>query len=178
MYERGYLLGKLIKIAEGEIGVKEEGGNNKGPRIVEYQKATWIDPGPWPWCAAFCCWILREWLKDEEVLEAIGKSKDEAEKWRCKYPSAFGWEEWAKKNNLSVLPESELAKAGDFMVFDMSHIAIVTEDQKGFETGLDMVHTIEGNTGTKGGRDSESGDGVWRKLRHYTMTRSYVRIIP
>jgi hypothetical protein len=31
---------KLANIAAAEIGVREVGGNNRGPKIVEYQSAS------------------------------------------------------------------------------------------------------------------------------------------
>jgi len=174
-WEKDQLIQKLLVLATHEVGVKEEGGNNCGPRIREYQMATWLIPSPWPWCAALACWLLREWLRNADVMMALNFStQDMAEQWRCKDASAFGWEKWAKKRGLQVLPETELAKAGDFMVFDMSHIGLVIANQQGFETGKDLVYTIEGNTGSGGGRD---GDGVWPKKRHYTMTRSYIRML-
>ena len=60
-------------------------------------------------------------------------------------------------------------KTGDIMVFDMSHIGIVTND-KGTK-----VWTIEGNTGASGGRD---GDGVWDKVRQRKEAKSFIRILP
>lgn len=171
---RELLIQKLIELATHEVGVKEKGGNNQGPRIVEYQEATWLAPGPWPWCAAFTCWLLREWIQHTDVMLALGLIPSSASKWRCKDASAFGWEKWARAKGLKVIPETEYAKAGDFMVFDMSHIGLVIADQQGFETGNDMIYTIEGNTGPGGGRE---GDGVWPKDRHYTLTKSYIRIL-
>lgn len=166
------LIQKLVELAVHEVGVKEEGGNNRGLRIREYQYATWLAPGPWPWCAAFACWLLREWLRYPEVMCALKfPTQNTAEKWRCKDASAFGWETWAKKREIPVLPETERAKAGDFMIFDMSHIGLVISDQT---LHSDNVYTIEGNTGPGGGRE---GDGVWAKTRHYTLTKSYIRIL-
>ncbi|MDT4291838.1 CHAP domain-containing protein [Methylomonas sp. MO1] len=167
---------KLIAIAENEVGTREGATNNTGARIVEYQGATWLAPGAWPWCAAFTAWIMREWLEDERVREALNlPSFSLADKWRCKDASAFGWEKWAKQKNLLVLPETEKAKAGDFVIFDFSHIALVVKDQT---TVKEKLITIEGNTNGKGDRDSETGDGVWRKERQPSLTKSYVRIIP
>src|SRR5262245_22831272 len=51
---------KLVALAQREVGVHEVGGENCGPRIREYQAATDLPPGPWPWCAAFLCWVIRE----------------------------------------------------------------------------------------------------------------------
>lgn len=167
---------KLIAIAKAEVGTREGAVNNTGARIVEYQGATWLAPGAWPWCAAFTAWVMREWLEDEAVRNALGlETFSLAEKWRCRDASAFGWEKWARQRGLQVLPEAEKAHAGDFVVFDFSHIGLVIEDQTSARA---KIRTIEGNTNGKGERDSESGDGVWLKERAPSLAKSYVRIFP
>lgn len=131
-------------------------------------------PGAWPCCAAFTAWIMREWLEEEKVREALGLATFSlAEKWRCRDASAFGWEKWAKQHEIALLPEGERAKAGDFVVYDFSHIGLVIEDQSSIKS---KIKTIEGNTNGKGDRDSESGDGVWEKERAQNLTKSYIRI--
>jgi hypothetical protein len=45
------------------------------------------------------------------------------------------------------------------------------------ESGSQIV-TIEGNTNGRGDRDSESGDGVWRKTRPKSIARNFIRIRP
>lgn len=169
----GIITKKIVELAKHEVGVRESGGNNKGSQIVVYQKATWLPPNPWAWCAAFCCWVLKEALKDKDVAKQLGLDDDKkVDHWRCRDASAFGWEKWAKSRGLQVLTETAKAKAGDFVVFDFSHIGIVVEDQTG-----DYIETVEGNTNGKGERDSVSGDGVWRKRRHKSLTKSYIRIV-
>jgi len=166
---------KLVEIAVSQVGTREEGGNNCGAKIREYQFASWLEPGSWPWCAAFTCWVLREWLKDEAVLEAIRQTAApdfKPEFWRCKDASAFGWEKWAKIRGLTLLTENDMAKAGDFVVFDFSHIGIVIEDQY-----THYIKTVEGNTNGRGERDSESGDGVWIKTRNASLVKSFIRIL-
>ena len=171
---------RLIEIAKGEVGTREAEINNTGARIVEYQGASWLQPGAWPWCAAFTCWLMREVLEEPDTLEFLRKhyNRDEltfaqADKVRCRDASAFGWEKWARKNNFQVLSEDNLAKAGDFVVFDFSHIGLVIEDQASIN---DKIKTIEGNTNGRGERDSESGDGVWMKERARSLTKSYIRL--
>lgn len=165
----------LIALAHREVGTREIGGNNRGKRVVEYQRATWLEPSPWPWCAAFTCWLLREWIKDPAVRKALYlRDEAHAERWRCQDASAFGWEKWARKKNLTVLPDTERAMAGDFVVFDFSHIGIVAENQH--RGGAGVIQTIEGNTNGRGDRDSTSGDGVWRKERKWSLAKSFIRI--
>lgn len=153
---------KIVELALKEVGVMESGGNNKGPRIVDYQQATWLAPGPWPWCAAFTSWILREAIKATN-----NKTKP------CQDASAFGWEKWGRANGALILTEDKLAAAGDFVIFDFSHIGIVVKDQYPNES---TIQTVEANTNGKGQRDSESGDGVWKKIRATSLVKCYVRI--
>ena len=165
---------QLVEIANGEVGVHETGGNNCGFRIREYQAATELDPAPWPWCAAFVCWAIRMWLTRPVVREALSlRNEDEAENWRPKIAAAFKFETWARKRGLKVLPETARAKAGDLVIFDFSHIGIIAVDQ----TDSDYIDTIEGNTNGRGDRDSEGGDGVWRKRRPAHLAKCYIRIM-
>ena len=165
---------RLVDIATSEVGVTEQGGNNRGPCVVEYQSATWLKPAPWPWCAAFICWVIREWLKDAEVQSALSLSGPRAiEAWRPRTAGAFDFERWAKERKLRVLRRTTKAKAGDLVIFDFSHIGIVVKDQLGAST----IETIEGNTNSGGQRDSTTGDGVRRKRRSVSSVRSIIRLI-
>jgi hypothetical protein len=167
---------KLIDLAQKEVGTREAAVNNTGVRIEEYQGATWLAPGAWPWCAAFTSWLMREWVEDDQIREALRlTSFPIAEKWRCRDASAFGWEKWAAQKGIALIPETEKAKAGDFVVYDFSHIGLVVEDQPRQKT---KILTIEGNTNGKGDRDSDTGDGVWRKERAPSLAKSYIRIFP
>jgi hypothetical protein len=163
----------FLEIALAEVGTKEEGGNNLGRKVKEYQKATWLRPGAWPWCAAFVSWVMMKWtVKHESQLESFF-GIEQISVWRCHDASAFGWIKWAKRNGLYVTDEKEQAKAGDIVVFDFSHIGIVIADQL---PGKDYIETVEANTNGKGERDSESGDGVWKKLRKTNLVRAYIRL--
>jgi len=154
----------LALIAENEIGVREIGGNNRGPRVREYQLATWTDPGVWPWCAAFVCWIIREWLKSPSVKAVVNIQ-------RPKTTGAFDFIRWAKEQDLRVLGENDPCRRGDIVVFDFSHIGLVTEDSERGE-----IESVDGNTNGKGERDSESGDGVWRKHRPRSDAKAFIRL--
>lgn len=162
---------RLCSIAAKEVGTKEE-HNNSGDRIITYQRATWLAVGPWPWCAAFCCWLLKEAIGGEKYVAApvYPIPAVTAESWRCKDASAFGWIKWGKRNGHQILDERDLAKKGDFVVFDFSHIGLVVEDQG---TLAEPIVTIEGNTSDAGGRE---GDGVYRKKRNPNLVRAYIRL--
>ena len=164
----------FLEIALAEVGTKEEGGNNLGRRVKEYQRATWLQPAPWPWCAAFVAWVMMKWtIAHESQLETYFKV-DQISTWRCHDASAFGWVKWAQRNGIYITDENEPAKAGDIAVFDFPHIGIVIADQL---PGKDYIETVEGNTNGKGERDSVSGDGVWKKYRKTNLVRAYIRLI-
>jgi len=169
------LLARLIALARKEVGARESGGDNRGARIEDYQAATWLPPGPWPWCAAFTSWLLREWLNDAEVRRALGLASDaDVGRWRCQDTRAFGWRDWASARGARRLSEGHLARAGDFVVYDFSHIGLVCEDQPDLATPL---RTIEGNTNGAGTRESDTGDGVWQKTREPHLVDTLIRLL-
>lgn len=153
---------RIVEVASLEVGVREDELNNTGARIREYQAATWLEPAAWPWCAAFCCWVLRE------ACRLAGR----ADVALCPDASAYGWEKWGRRHGWLVLPEEDPCEPGDFVTFDFSHIGIVTADLGS------RITTIEGNTNGKGDRDSESGDGVWWKTRERHLVKSFIRVPP
>ena len=164
----------IVDIAAKEVGTKEQGGNNKGPRIREYQSATWLAPAPWPWCAAFVDFCIAEWLKSSLVRDWLKLSDKQAEAFRPKTAGAWDLVNWARdnKNRVAILTEGALAAPGDIIVYDFSHVGLIEADaQKNF-------NTIEGNTNGAGTRDSDTGDGVWRKVRERSLAKNLLRIHP
>lgn len=168
-------LENLVKIALSQVGVKESGGNNNGPEVRKYQSATELKPASWPWCAAFTGWIIREWLKGKENTDWLSLKTLTPEQWRPKTAAAFGYISWAKDRpaTTKILSRKAKPQVGDLVVFDFSHIGIVT---KVLSNG--RFQAVEGNTSAKGGRDSETGDGVWLKTRSASLVRNYIRINP
>lgn len=163
---------KLVAIAMRDEGQKEV-TRNRAPWIQKYWPATSYPEGyanREPYCAAAVSYWVREWLKDPEVLKAVGKTAAQAESWRCKSARAFDWQDWAKKKGVRILSDSqkEVLHTGDIMVFDTSHIGIVVDDYK------DRVVTIEANTGPSGGRD---GDGCYKKDRPREIARCFIRLL-
>jgi hypothetical protein len=168
-------LEKLVALALSQVGVKEVGGNNCGAKVREYQSATNLKPAPWPWCAAFTGWLIQQWLKDKESVKWLNLKTIPPEQWRPKTAAAFGYIEWAKNRpaTTKILSSRSKPQAGDFAIFDFSHIGIVT---KVLADG--RFQCVEGNTNGRGTRDSTSGDGVWLKTRTPSLVRGYVRIQP
>ena len=160
----------LVSIALKQVGVKEQ-GTNVGPQIVEYQKSTWLNPGAWPWCAAFVDWCIKEAI---EQFKPIDKHEMIAFK-RPQTASAWDLENWAKKQNpeiglcpcLITAPKEVLR--GDILVYSFSHCGIACDP-----SDLGFVKTIEGNTDADGTRE---GDGVYTKLRKISLVRSVIRFL-
>jgi hypothetical protein len=167
---------RLVEIAERDVGGLET-SRNRGPAIRKFWPATNYPDGyanREPYCAAAVCYWVQQWLADSKVAVAVceqyGLLPSKLNAWRCKSAAAFGWIDWAKRHDVAVLSDSSLnrLRVGDIMVFDMSHIGIVTDDAG------NTVYTIEANTGATGGRD---GDGIFTKSRHRSLARGFIRIL-
>jgi len=153
------LADRIAAIAESQVGVRET-KKNGGVKIEEYQAATWLPVGAWPWCAAFVCWVVKQ---------AVGKTK-------VSFPlpqtaGAWDFERWCRGVDNTVRlrkPPMGDVKRGDIVVFYFSHIGIAVgpPDKQG------NVPTVEGNTNAAGHR---LGDGVYAKTRHISAIRSRIR---
>lgn len=168
----------LARIAESQLakcprGACEIEGNNKGPQIREYQKATWLTPGPWAWCAAFVCWCLYQ------TLQLLGEPKGWS---RPQTAGAYDFELWARGNikphpinkGWTVLTTSNTTpRRGDIVTFTWSHIGIFT----GYDSAKKLVATVEGNAGAGQTSDSLKGDGVVAKQQKLTSIRRIIRYI-
>lgn len=165
----------LIDVAYTDLN-KVEVTRNRAPWIEKLWTATTYPDGMRnrePYCAAGDCWVLKEWIARlsalGELKKTLGMTGSEAERWRCKSARAFGWEDWAKAKGLKILPDTaKNVPKGAFMVFDMSHIGIVETDL------VNMVSTIEYNTGATGGRD---GDGCFQKTRAKSLAKCFIVVI-
>jgi hypothetical protein len=160
----------LVDIAGKDAG-KMEASRNQAPWIKPYWPSTTYPEGyanREPYCAAAMCKWVDDWLALPEVIKAFGKSKAELEKWRCKSARAFDWQDWAKAKKLPILGENAVLHTADVVVFDMSHIGLVyNDDEKSF-------YSIEANTGATGGRD---GDGCFKKVRNRTLAKCFIRLL-
>lgn len=152
---------RIAKIAESQVGVRET-KTNGGKQIVEYQRATWLPPAPWAWCAAFVCWCVRDAMGAEQYTFP-----------RPETAGAWDFEKWCKSVDNSVKlrkPHNDDIRRGDIVIFTFSHIGIAVADID--KDGI--VQTVEGNTNAEGSRE---GDGVYRKRRHSSKIRSVIRFM-
>lgn len=152
------MIDAMIRIARAEVGVREEGGNNRGPRVQQYQNgASWLPGTGWAWCAAFVCWVFDR-LAEKFTLPF---STPEG-------AGAFWFEDWARQQELTVLSGRAKVRRGDLVIYSFSHIGIASSDE-----GADgRFKCIEGNTNDGGSRE---GDGVYEKLRPKSQVRSIIR---
>ena len=163
------LANALAEIAESKIGVRESGGANKGAKLQPFFDADWYEPngpaGPddgYAWCASFVCWCVMVAIVGREITFR-----------RPRTPSAWGFEDWARKQDSSVhlkKPHNSDIKRGDIVVFKFSHIGIAASkpDKNGY------FDTVEGNTNKEGSRE---GDGVYLKSRPVAAVRSRIRFL-
>ncbi len=158
---RTRLINRLVSLAQGEVGVTESGGPNRGRDIVKYQAATWLEPDSWPWCAAFTCWLFREAMRELDITSFKVPTT----------PRAFEFEKWGRENGHEIIKKDSIpAKKGDIIVFDFSHVGIVVSNQSSSRVA---IKTVEGNTNAAGSRE---GDGVWKKSRKNSLRRCLVRL--
>jgi len=156
---------KIVEVALCEVGVTEVNGSNCGPRVDQYKAATWLSAKKgWPWCAAFCCWVVREAAVKAKV-DFTTKFK------RPRTAGAYDFKNWSLKQDRSTWtksPHRNDIEAGDIVIFTFSHIgfAISTPDKNGYVT------TVEGNTDKKGSRE---GGGVFKKKRHVSKIATRIR---
>ena len=155
----------FIRITKAEIGTEEVNGSNCGPRVNEYKAATWLPADkPWPWCAAFVCWCVREAMKAASIHQTATFK-------RPRTAGAWDFENWSLAQDSTTWtkkPHRGDIQPGDIVVFKFSHIgiAISAPDKNG------NVQTVEGNTDKAGSRE---GGGVYRKTRNVSQIRSRIR---
>lgn len=155
----------IVQIATKEIGVEEIDATNCGPRVNQYKAATNLPPAePWPWCAAFICWLVRE------AMAATGIKETPTFK-RPTTAGAYALEAWSRaqdKSTWTLKTPGRDIEPGDIIVFTFSHcgVAVSAPDETGH------FRTIEGNTDTAGSRE---GGGVFKRWRRTTQVRARIR---
>ena len=135
---------KLVNTAVREIGVREEGGNNRGERIGEYLAATGLGQGH-PWCAAFTKWVY-----EQNQIPTPG-----ATAWS---PSWFPRSRtyWKQGDNPESIQKADIFGLHYRNLGRIGHVGIIEKVDDNW------IYTIEGNTGDDQGRD---GDVVRRHKR-------------
>lgn len=126
-----------MHIAQQEVGVREETGNNDGPRIRSYLAAVHLKQGD-PYCAAFVCW----------VFSRAGMSRPSSGWCPDLFPASRLTHALLSGNVLGIYsPEKKR----------IAHVGLILEARG------DWVTSVEANTNVTGSRE---GDGVYRKKRN------------
>jgi len=155
----------IVKIAAAEVGVEEIDGTNCGPRVNDYKSATNLPADePWPWCAAFVDWVVKE------AMQAAGIQETATFK-RPTTAGAWALEAWSLRQDRStwtLKPARRDIEPGDIVIFKFSHVgfAVSAPDKNG------MVTTVEGNGNAAGSRE---GGSVVRQKRRLDQIRSRIR---
>lgn len=164
----------LLDIARQDVG-KVEVTKNRAPWIEKLWPATSLGTDGYtdraPYCAAGVAYCVQQWLKNPAVLEAFNFTYQQASSWRCKSAGAFAWQGWAEGHGLTILPKECILHAGDLVIYDYSHIEIVSDDD-GTPEGPFMA--IGYNTNSAGSRD---GEGCFEKPRTRKGVRCFVRML-
>lgn len=165
----------LVNIAKRDVGKVERPRNNQGAWIEKFWPSTTYPAGyanRQPYCAAAMAYWLDtagDELAKAGLLQSLtGMDALQFERWRCKSAKAWDWQAWGQKaKGVTVLPDTARPYKGDIVIFDFSHIGLVTD-----HPSRGRIATIEANTGPAGERD---GDGCWEKNRPQEVARCFLR---
>lgn len=155
---------RIRAVALAEVGVREE-KTNCGKRVNEYKMATSLPASePWPWCAAFVCWVIskamRDYMTENKMRLTFAAPRTAA---------AYGFDEWsfAQDNSTKTHRSHPGIAVGIFSLRTVSHcgIAISRPDAMGY------FDTVEGNTNPAGSRE---GDGVYQRRRKASHVRDFI----
>ncbi len=133
-FQTGSIRKRIVEIASAEVGVKEEGGEDRGGRVSEYQKSVTGGYSPLPWCSFFTSWVFNQ--AGVPIVDDNGDGL-------CQNVG-----DWAKRAGRWHERGSTTPKPGDIVLFKGSrgtgrwtdHIGIVEKVENG------RIHTIEGNS--------------------------------
>lgn len=140
---------ELVKEAKKWVGVKEKGGNNRGPEVEMFQKAVDGKASKEAWCMAFVQYCIKQIehgfnakskvYKSEHCLTTYGNSPDSIKLENPEVGCVIIWRHGESSNG---------------------HTGIVTEI-----IDKDWVRVCEGNTGNPDDVVEREGDGVFLKKR-------------
>lgn len=151
----------IVAFMVGEVGVREQGGNNMGERVEFYQKEAGAPPKT-AWCASILvaatknCGIPQQFTAWSPSVTAKKRIYDR------RYPS-----------NNTTTPQ-----AGDFATLYYPNLKRIGHALMVYKWSDKWVETIEGNTSQADTRETSSGrDGVFKKKRLkssiYQVSRYY-----
>jgi hypothetical protein len=134
-----------ITAALFELGVAEEGGNNRGPRVEEYLRSVSLAPG-FSWCMAFTFWCFRQAAARLKLVNPCPRTGGCLRLWSLADAATKVGFETPARGKIYVLDHGR----------GLGHVGIV-----------ELVNTdgtiseVSGNTNKDGSRD---GNCVWRHV--------------
>lgn len=155
---------KTLEVASGMIGVRERGGNNRGPEVEMFQRAAGIGRGD-AWCAAFCNWCAERGARALNVISPMESVPLQG--YVPSYASKFPRVEPAE-----VLP-------GDLFVIwfpnrgRFAHIGFV----KSIDVGAGRYQTIEGNSNDEGSREGYEVCSNTRRIGSRVRFLRWTRVV-
>lgn len=130
------------------VGVREEGGDNRGPEVEMFQKAVdGIAQGE-SWCAGFGIYCVAEVERRHNVKSRIHRSERVLDIW-----------EKSPEDMRSMVPGAGYFACWIHGLGPKGHLEIVQND-----ITKENFKTVGGNTGDGSGINRE-GDGVYERLR-------------
>jgi len=150
-------------LREAKRGVREKGGNNRGPDVEKYQRATWLSGTGWPWCMAFVVWCFRQ--AGYDIRRTAGVED---------------FDTWARSEGTQV----DRPLRGDVVLFDLDgdgkyddHTGFVVRCLSIRIAGSWLLRTVEGNTSSGEAGSQSDGDGVFVRTRLVRKSRvHFVRL--
>lgn len=138
----------LIYAAEACVGIKEEGGNNKGLYIVELQKTVDSKAGQEPYCMA----AVQTWIAYVEKKLSVKSPIFSSEHCMTVFRST------SKVQRVKRTPAPGAIIIWKNGSSDSGHTGLVLD----FQGDKRQMETVEANTGSGNMRD---GDGIYIKQR-------------
>jgi hypothetical protein len=128
------LTAKVLEVAARELGVREEGGPNRGERVEVYLACVGAEPGK-AWCAAFVswCWIMA--ARELGIACPLHTSQGALKLWRYADPSSR-----TKAPTIGSIHVTDHGKG-------QGHVGIVEQVYR------DHIVCIDGNSNDEGGRE-------------------------
>lgn len=151
-----------VELALAKLGIRERGGNNRGPWVRKFLREVGLPQG-YPWCAAFQSWALDKAAGRKLPIESASVAAIYG------YGKEHGW----------VVSRP---LRGDLACYDFDgdgqyndHIELVV---KVLRLGPTLVlRVVGGNTSSGVAGSQADGDGVWLRTRVIDRNRvGFVRI--
>lgn len=161
MRKKTTLQQRALAEAKKLVGVMEQGGNNRGKKVMEIIRANG-GTGPEPWCGSYVAYCYRK--AGSKVVQR-------------------GWAAVRFLGYMTGQRVVKRARGGDIVCFTFDHTGIVVTycNARGSRRNRrDATHikTIEGNTGSGGAvSDSSGGDGVHIRIRPLKSVSRFVRVV-